>query len=84
MKILLILGLVLSPIALADIGDITTCVAEHPELGDVFVGQGVQRAPIAFPSKIVARAKARSACKEAAIEANVNERGCKISDCFTE
>ena len=85
MKLLTILFLTFLPIgAFADIGDVTTCVAEHPELDDQFIGQGVQRAPIAFPSQIVARAKARKACKEAAKEADVNPKDCSIVECVTE
>jgi len=84
MKILVIIALMFSPLAFADLGDVTTCIAEHPDFDEIFIGQGVQRAPIAFPSKIVARAKARKACKRAAKEADLNGRDCEITNCITE
>ena len=70
--------------AFGAIGDITTCVAEHPELDEEFIGTARQNAPIAFPSQIVARAKARGACRDAAEEAGLNKRECKIVACVTE
>jgi len=79
-----IVFLVATPFAMADFGDVTTCIAEHPDLDEEFIGQGVQRAPIAFPSKIVARRKAKKACKQAAKDEDLNPKQCKIVECITE
>ena len=46
------------------------CTAEHPELEEVFYGEGI---------KFIGASKALFACSEAAEEAGLSDKECKLS-----